>query len=85
MNIVSYIALGFLLIAFAVTLYRLIMGPTTGDRIVALDLISFIAMGFVLIYSVLINNAVYFDIPVIISMVSFIGTIAVSTYLREKT
>ena len=85
MNIVFYIAFGFLLMALAVTLYRLIKGPTAGDRVVALDLIGFITMGFVLVYSVLINKAIYFDIPVIISMVSFIGTIAVSTYLKEKT
>lgn len=80
-----YIAFGFLLVALAVTLFRLIKGPTSGDRIIALDLVGFITMGFVLVYSVLINKAIYFDIPVIISMVSFIGTIAVSTYLKEKT
>ncbi|MCB2222033.1 MAG: hypothetical protein KQI35_16725 [Bacteroidetes bacterium] len=85
MNIVIYIAFGFLLVALAVTLFRLIKGPTSGDRIIALDLVGFITMGFVLVYSVLINKAIYFDIPVIISMVSFIGTIAVSTYLKEKT
>ena len=85
MNTVIYIAFGFLLLALAVTLFRLIKGPTTGDRIIALDLVGFITMGFVLVYSVLINKAIYFDIPVIISMVSFIGTIAVSTYLKEKT
>jgi len=84
MNIVLYIAFGFLLVAMAVTLFRLINGPTASDRIVALDLMGFISMGFVLVYSVLINKAIYFDIPVIISMVSFIGTIAVSTYLKEK-
>jgi multicomponent Na+:H+ antiporter subunit F len=85
METVIYIAFGLLLAALAVTLYRLIMGPTTGDRIIALDLVGFITMGFVLVYSVLINKAIYFDIPVIISMVSFIGTIAISTYLKEKT
>lgn len=85
MNTVFYIAFGFLLVALAVTLFRLIKGPTTGDRIVALDLVGFITMGFVLVYSALINNAIYFDIPVIISMVSFIGTVAISTYLKEKT
>ncbi|MEZ5198327.1 MAG: monovalent cation/H+ antiporter complex subunit F [Bacteroidales bacterium] len=85
MNIVIYIAFGFLLVALAITLFRLIKGPTSGDRIIALDLVGFITMGFVLVYSVLINKAIYFDIPVIISMVSFIGTIALSTYLKEKT
>ncbi len=84
MEKVSYIALIFLILALSITLFRLIKGPTTGDRIIALDLIGFIVMGFVLVYSVLINKSIYFDIPIIISMVSFIGTIAISTYLKQK-
>jgi multicomponent Na+:H+ antiporter subunit F len=41
-------------------------------------------MGVILVYSVLINNAMYFDVPLIISLISFIGTIAISTYLKQK-
>nr|MBP7504876.1 hypothetical protein [Prolixibacteraceae bacterium] len=34
--------------------------------------------------AVLIRNALLFDVPVIISLISFISTVAVSTYLKQK-
>lgn len=84
LNIVLILAFAMLLVAFGLSLIRLIKGPSERDRIVALDLIASITMGFILIYSVLVNRAMYFDIVIIISLVSFIGTVAMSTYLKLK-
>ncbi|HSM46626.1 MAG TPA: monovalent cation/H+ antiporter complex subunit F [Draconibacterium sp.] len=83
-NIVLYIAFAFLMTAMIITLVRLLKGPSINDRIAAMDLIASIIMGVILVYSVLINNAMYFDVPLVISLISFIGTIAVSTYLKQK-
>ncbi len=83
-DIVLYIAFTFLMTAMIITLIRLFKGPSVNDRIAAMDLIASIIMGVILVYSVLINNAMYFDVPLIISLISFIGTIAISTYLKQK-
>ena len=83
-DIVLYIAFTFLMMAMIITLVRLLKGPSINDRIAAMDLISSIIMGIILVYAVLIQNAIYFDVPIIISLISFIGTIAVSTYLKQK-
>lgn len=83
-DIVLYIAFAFLMLAMILTLVRLLKGPSVNDRIAAMDLISSIIMGVILVYAVLIRNAVYFDVPLIISLISFIGTVAVSTYLKQK-
>jgi multicomponent Na+:H+ antiporter subunit F len=83
-NIIMVAAFAMLLLAFALAFYRLVIGPTVSDRIVAMDLIASVTMGFILIYSVLINKAIYFDIVITISLISFIGTVAISTYLKQK-
>jgi multicomponent Na+:H+ antiporter subunit F len=83
-EIVLYTAFAFLMLAMIITMIRLLKGPTISDRIAAMDLISSIIMGIILVYAVLIQNAIYFDVPLIISLISFIGTIAVSTYLKKK-
>lgn len=83
-DIVLYIAFAFLMVSMILTLIRLLKGPSVNDRIAAMDLISSIIMGIILVYALLIQNAIYFDVPVIISLISFIGTIAVSTYLKQK-
>ena len=81
---VLLIAFSLLLISMMFAFIRLIKGPSVNDRIAAMELISIIIMGFILVYSVLINKSIYLDFPVIISLISFIGTIAISTYLKHK-
>jgi multicomponent Na+:H+ antiporter subunit F len=83
-NIVLVIAFSMLLAALVLAFARLLKGPSINDRIAAMDLIAAVVMGFVLVYSVMINKSIYFDIPVIISLISFIGTVAVSTYLKHR-
>ena len=77
------VVFGMLLLAFVLAFVRIIKGPETADRIVAMDLIASITMAFILSYGVLVKNAVYFDIVMVISLISFIGTVAVSTYLKK--
>jgi multicomponent Na+:H+ antiporter subunit F len=83
-DFVLYTSFAFLMMAMIITLFRLLKGPSINDRIAAMDLISSVIMGVILVYAVLIQNAIYFDVPLIISLISFIGTIAVSTYLKQK-
>jgi multicomponent Na+:H+ antiporter subunit F len=81
---IALICFSLLLTALVLAFIRLIKGPSVNDRIAAMDLIASIVMGFILVYSVMVNNAVYFDAAMIISLISFIGTIAISTYLKQK-
>lgn len=83
-TVVMVIAFAMLLAALVLASARLMKGPSVNDRIAAMDVIAVVVMGFVLVYSILINNSIYFDIPVIISLISFIGTVAVSTYLKHR-
>ena len=81
---IMYFVWAFLLLALFLAFYRLVKGPHVNDRIVAMDLIASIVMGFILVYSIMVNNALYFDIVVVISLISFMGTIGISTYLKIK-
>ncbi|HDR89662.1 MAG TPA: cation:proton antiporter [Bacteroidetes bacterium] len=81
---ILYAAMANLILAMALTLVRLGRGPASGDRVVALDLVASISMGMILVYSLFTEEAVYLDIPVLIAMVSFIGTVAISAYLKHK-
>ena len=82
--VVIIIAFAMLLAALVLASVRLMKGPSVNDRIAAMDVIAAVVMGFVLVYSIMINNSIYIDIPVIISLISFIGTVAVSTYLKHR-
>lgn len=81
-EIALQISFGLLIVAFLFSFYRLVKGPDIYNRILALDFIATIAMSFILLYSVFLNNSVYFDIAIVISLISFIATVGVSTYLK---
>lgn len=82
--VVLAITFSFLLAALVLSFIRLLKGPSINDRIAAMDVIAVIVMAFIVVYSVLIDKEIYFDLPVIISLISFIGTVAVSTYLKHR-
>ena len=83
-GIILYIAFIFLMLAMLLTLYRLLKGPTFNDQVAAMDLLSSIIIGIILVYGVQLGNRMYFDISIIISLVSFIGTVAISSFIKQN-
>lgn len=83
-DIVIIISMALLLAALLIGFIRLAIGPGVADRVVAFDLISLTIVGFILIYSVHNKDAIYIDIPIVIALVAFIGTVAISSYLKQK-
>ncbi|WP_102345515.1 Na(+)/H(+) antiporter subunit F1 [Bacillus sp. Marseille-P3661] len=63
--------------------YRLIKGPSTPDRIMALDSIGIILICIVAIISVLLNTDAYLDVILLIGGIAFIGTVAFSKFLEK--
>lgn len=84
-QIAIFIAFISLLLALVMAVIRLIRGPKTANMIVALDLTASIVMGYILIYAIFTDKVVYFDIAIIISLIAFMGTVAMSIYLKQKS
>jgi len=71
-------------IALILSFIRLLRGPTINDRIAAMDLIASIMMGFILVYAISVSISLYIDIAIVLSLISFIGTVAISTFLKTR-
>jgi multicomponent Na+:H+ antiporter subunit F len=79
---VSY---GVLAIALALALVRLIRGPGLPDRVVALDLIGFIAIGFIALTALGTGVAAFLDAAVTLALIAFVASIAFARYLEHRT
>lgn len=77
---ISLIFLGLALIA---CVWRVIRGPTFADRVLSLDMISIIVIGFVALYAVESKVPVILDVTVVIAVLAFLSTVAFA-YLIEK-
>jgi multicomponent Na+:H+ antiporter subunit F len=60
------------------------MGPSIVDRIIALDLIITIGIGFIAGYSILTNRPSFLDVAMILALIAFLGTVAFSYYIQKR-
>lgn len=63
---------------------RLVRGPHLPDRVISLDLISVMAMGFIITYAVRFNQPNFLDVAIIIALITFLGTVAFAYYLERR-
>ena len=77
------IALYILIASILLVLIRLMKGPSLADRVIALDLLAFTALGIVLLEMIITGKKEYLDIVIVISLVVFIATVAISKYLPK--
>lgn len=82
--LVMKITIGLLMLSFLLVLIRLAKGPRLFDRVVALDLIASIIAGIALIYGMINQVPFFMDVAVIIFLISFLGTVAISKYLSKS-
>ena len=63
--------------------YRVIRGPTTPDRVVALDTIGTNVVAIALLYSMWTSQAVFVDVSLVLAIIGFISTVTVARYVTE--
>lgn len=83
-EIVWVVILALLSIALVSAFIRLARGPYLPDRVIALDMISIIAMGFIVAYALRFNQSNFLDVAIILAIISFLGTVAFAYYLERR-
>lgn len=75
------IALFLLSIAIALNLWRLVIGPSLPDRILALDTMYINAIALLVLFGINQGSMLYFEAALLIAVMGFVGTVALSKYL----
>ncbi len=77
------ISLFFLSISIIVALYRVVKGPSMPDRVQALDMVGINLIAGVAIVSVLLRTYAFFEVILLIGILSFVGTIALARFMER--
>jgi multicomponent Na+:H+ antiporter subunit F len=75
-----------LVLSAALTLfvsYRVVRGPTTPDRVVALDTVGTNIVAIAVLYALLTGQAFFVDVSLVLAIIGFLTTIAVARYVTE--
>lgn len=84
LNWVAYGVLTTLSVSMVLAFFRLVRGPSLSDRVIALDLIAFIAIGFIATYAVSTGKATLLDAATVLALIAFLGTIAFARYVQRS-
>jgi len=70
-------------VSMALTLYRLIKGPSAPDRILALDTLYVNVVALLVMFGIQDSTSIYFEAALLIALMGFVGTVALSRYLAR--
>ncbi len=76
-----WIALAVLAVAFLLTVWRVVKGPTLPDRVVALDMLVGIVIGFIALIAIRTGFTLYIDIAIALGLVGFLATVAFARFI----
>ena len=81
LSVALHAALAMVVVAMALTLFRLVRGPQAADRILALDTLSINAIALLLLAGMLLQDAMLFEAALLIAMTGFVSTAALCRFL----
>jgi multicomponent Na+:H+ antiporter subunit F len=73
-----------LLLSGVFCLWRILRGPTSADRVVAIDILGILVLGFCAILGIPTGRDWYIDIGIAWALQSFISTLALAKYLEGR-
>ena len=79
-----YISFALLIAAFLMTVLRLVLGPTLADRILSLDMLVTLGIGFIAIVTVSTGYSEYLDVAIALGSVGFLATVAFARFVLHS-
>lgn len=81
----SAITLSFIFLSLGLVLatLRLLRGPTLPDRVVALEVIASMTVGFIVLYSISYRVPGLIDVALVLALTSFLAAVAFARYLER--
>jgi multicomponent Na+:H+ antiporter subunit F len=77
--------IAFVLIFFSIVfgIIRLVIGPDTVDRVVAIDLLTIVAIAVIGLLAHVGGRYIYLDVALVYGLLSFLGVLAVARFLEK--
>lgn len=84
LHLATTISLGVLTLALLLTIYRIVAGPSLPDRILALDMLVAIAIGYIAVIALRTGFTLYLDIAIALGLVGFLSTVAFARFVLRR-
>jgi multicomponent Na+:H+ antiporter subunit F len=83
-TVVTSVALGGIVVAGLLCLFRLLRGPSLADRIVALDALLVVIVSGIAIDAARTGEGTYLEVLVVAALLGFVGTVNVARFIERR-
>lgn len=84
MKLAIDISLAILVLAFLLIIIRIVRGPTLPDRILALDMLVAVGIGFIAVIGIKTGFFLYIDVAIALGLIGFLATVAFARYVLAR-
>lgn len=84
MNLATDLAFAFLALGGLLCLVHLARGPSTADRIAALDLLLVVVVSAIAVQAARTGEGTYLDVLVVVALLGFVGTVTVARFIERR-
>jgi len=83
-NQVLLIGAGILSFGMLISVLRILLGPTSADRVVALDTVNTLVVGIMIALGAYYTQVIFIDIAIVYAILSFVTTIFIARYVEQS-
>jgi multicomponent Na+:H+ antiporter subunit F len=80
---VAFVFLAVIAAGIFLSLVRMLKGPTSSDRAVAVDTMTTTVVAFLVLLGFVFRRYVYLDVSLVYSLLAFVGLVALARYLEK--
>lgn len=84
LELATLITLGILTVSFLLCIVRIVIGPTLPDRVLALDMLVSIGIGYIAVIAIRTGFFLYLDVAISLSLVGFLATAAFARFILKS-
>jgi len=70
-------------VALLLALFRFLKGPSSGDRVVAFDVLTIVSITGIVLTALAEGRGIYLDVALVYALLSFLGVIVIARYLER--
>ncbi len=78
------VSMALLVVSFVICVFRIVKGPSLPDRILALDLLVALSIGFIAVIGVKTQFYLYLDIAISLGLIGFLATVAFARFVLTR-
>jgi multicomponent Na+:H+ antiporter subunit F len=84
LEIAELVSIAILSISFLLTVVRVVIGPSLPDRVLGLDMLVTIGIGFIAVIGIRTGYTLYLDIAIALGLVGFLATVAFARFVMSR-